>query len=218
MRCLLIIGFALYSLISSAQGNPPPRLRFGFTTGVTRTWIDIGSQPDQTSVQNNSAYGYRIGGMLSYSISRRFFASAQWTYFVMNVEATMETQLSNGNTYAGSVVNRSEWIELPIDFNFVFNPDSKFKVFAGAGVSLMHFSDVVNEDGLVPNRHSHTGVLAQVGVNVNLAQKLLRVSLVADKTLREVKQNLVSLPAIGYVAPKYDYAYTTLSLRVTYFF
>jgi hypothetical protein len=217
MRRLILIGFSLFSIAAVAQGNNEARLRFGFTTGVTSTWIDIKSHPNQISLQNNSDYGFRIGGVLSYSISRRFFASAQWIYSEMNVDATTEILLSNGSTAAGSVTHQNQWIELPIDFNFVFNPASEFKVFAGMGASLMLLSDVVKESSSVaPNRSMHTGVLAQVGVNVSLGQKLLRVSLVADKTLREEVKPIVYFP--GYVMPTYDYAYTTLSLKATYFF
>ncbi len=219
MRLLSLGGLALLPFLALAQTEVPARLRYGISLGMTQTNVKITSDyPLQSSIKGNFAPGLRLGGMLSYSLSRRLFATAQLTYFRMVVDATQEVVLGNGFVVSGEVKQTNDWVELPLDIYFVFNPGSKIHLFAGAGASLMllassssYWSEISDGNEL------NMGLTGQVGADIPVSNKILRLVLQADKTMNGVRKQPGFRPG-PWDAPEYDYHYTTFTLKAAYLF
>lgn len=223
MKFLILLGYIVGAVPALAQHNSNQhRTRFGFAAGTTLTNLEIVADPSfyQVTTKNQPPLGFRVGVLVSYRFSDRFFLSGQLSYLYTKCNISIETILGNGFTVVGNYKETNEWIEMPIDVNYTINPKSKTKVFVGAGISWLYLAATTSEDaGTTKKLSFNAAALIQVGADIPVGNHTLRIVVSMDRTLMDVvSPDSYSPPGQSYATVEYDYRYTTLSLTARYLF
>jgi len=133
--CLFVCCNALL-VSANAQDKSKPTLKLGFSVGgnissVSNSFPSASPVFGSFSGQHHRVKSGLSGGIaLRYTLSDRFFARTRvlWKLHRAGTDV-MGTDVEIKTDYEFS------WIELPLDFNYVFNPQSRYKFYAGLGIS-----------------------------------------------------------------------------------
>ena len=135
--CLFIVCNAFFIAAHSQElAKTGPTVKFGLKIGgnasnVSRSIPSVSPVVGAFSGQEKRIKtGFDGGVALRYAFSDRFFAGAEilWATQRAGVDATDSNVLIKTDY-------KFSWIQLPLGFNYIFNPQSRHKVYAGMGMS-----------------------------------------------------------------------------------